>query len=492
VASSDVSGSDPDSDSEKIGDEARLPGVFYDLKQTSDGMPTYLMGAQDGKQFNRLRTWLSVWNLPDTAGSESVMVPFLKRFVLSNWPYRIDSSGNLFFREFSNFSRSPVTLYRSYFYQPFLSSDTAPKTFSNDTRVSDAGWVGIHAGYVVAPFTGTFRFVGCGDDALVVRFNSQLVLDYGCYALSIGKRLDDTWDYLGILGGTAARTDPQKRPVLDNPVYSKCKLERYFTSMFNNHGLAKGVPIKVTKGRRYPIEILVSDIDNNQFGMALFIELLDSDGKPFNENPSRLPLFRTASELPGHSGGSIPDFDEDSPVWNVVDSYGKPIPARRKQEEQPAAGNDDSEQKKNITRTRRGNVTMETVVEYKGDTMIETVTTTEEKGSSTEQIRVVTETRNGIVEKRLTSTSEGVTVELFPASVPAKTKKDEMSTASGEQAVASGSPASSSGSSATSSVTSSATSSAGSAVSSETKTETSPKTEKRNPFGYTMPPPEDD
>ena len=410
LVSPDAPGADPEpsrkNGSELFGDEARLPGVFYDMKQTADGMPTYLMEAQEGKQFNRMRTWLSVWNLPDTSGKESVLVPFLKRFVLSNWPYRTDSTGSLIFREFTNFSRSPVALFRSYFYQPFLSSDTAPKTFSNDAAVSGAGWVGIHAGYVVAPFTGTFRFVGYGDDALVVRFDSQLVLDYGCYALSLGKKLDETWDYLAILSGTAARTDPQKRPVLDNPVYSKCKLERYSPSLFNNHGLAKGVPVKVTKGRSYPIEILVSDIENDQFGMALFVEQLDSDGKPLKENPSKLPLFRTTSELPGHPGGSFPDFDEDSPVWSVVDPYGKPIPASGKRENRSASGNDDPKQKRNVTTTRQGNVTTETVVEYKGDTLIESVTTTEEKGGTTEQTRVVTETRNGIVERRLTSSSE--------------------------------------------------------------------------------------
>ena len=134
LVSPDAPGADPDPsqkpDSELFGDEVKLPGVLYDMKQTSDGMPTYLMDAQEGKQFNRMRTWLSVWNLPDTSGKESVLVPFLKRFVLSNWPYRTDSTGSLIFREFTNFSRSPVALFRSYFYQPFLSSDTAPKTFS--------------------------------------------------------------------------------------------------------------------------------------------------------------------------------------------------------------------------------------------------------------------------------------------------------------------------------------------------------------------------
>ena len=497
----------PGADSEVFGDEAQLPGVFYDMKQTSDGMPTYLMETQDGKQFNRLRTWLSVWNLPDTSGKESVLVPFLKRFVLSNWPYRTDSTGSLIFREFSNFSRSPITPYRSFFYQPFLSSDTAPKIFSNDTRVSGAGWVGIHSGYVVAPFTGTFRFVGYGDDALVVRFDNQLVLDYGCYALSLGKKLDGTWDYFAILSGAAARTDPQRRPVLDNPIYSRCKLELYFPSLFNNHGLAKGVPVKVTKGRHYPIEILVSDIEHNQFGMALFMECLDSDGKPLKENPSKLPLFRTTSELPKHSGDSFPDFEEDSPIWRVVDSQGKPIPSRN-----PAASDremnsdstaspqektsaeladrqkNDSNPVRTVSTTTQGNITTETVVEQRGDTTVETVTTTEVKGDSTFQTAVITEKKNGVIVKKTTSTSSTMIVEFFPnPSADGKPRESEKTDAEPSSA----SPLKKKADSDPKPEKTDAESSGGTSASPpEKKTDSSPspKKEKRNPFGYTQNP----
>ena len=501
LASPDMPGADP----EVFGDEAKLPGVFYDMKQTSDGMPTYLMEAQDGKQFNRLRTWLSVWNLPDTAGKESALVPFLKRFVLSNWPYRTDSTGSLIFREFSNFSRSPITPYRSFFYQPFLSSDTAPKTFSNDTRVSGAGWVGIHSGYVVAPFTGTFRFVGYGDDALVVRFDNQLVLDYGCYALSLGKKLDGTWDYFAILSGAAARTDPQKRPVLDNPIYSRCKLELYFPSLFNNHGLAKGVPVKVTKGRHYPIEILVSDIEHNQFGMALFMECLDSDGKPLKEKPSKLPLFRTTSELPNHSSGSFPDFDEDSPIWRVVDSQGKPIQSRisaaadrennsistASPQEKTSAGSADGQKNvRTVSTATQGNITTETVVEQRGDTTVETVTTTEVKGDSTFQTAVITEKKNGVIVKKTTSTSSTMIVEFFPDSYPeVKPRKSETT-----DAEPSGGTTATSGNKADSAPkpekTDAEPSGGTSASSSGNKTDSSPspKKEKRNPFGYTRDP----
>lgn len=315
-----------------VNEEDELPGVLYDLKQTSNGESTGLLEMQEGKQFNlnRMRTMLSVWNLPDTAGKESLMVPYLKRFVVSNWPHKTDSTGQLFFNEFNQFSRSPVNSYRSYFYQPIISSANAPKSYSGDGRVSDGGWVAINSGYVVAPFTGKFRFVGCGDDALVVRFNNQIVLDYGCYALSLGKKLDGTWDYKAILGGTAAKTDPQNRMVLNNPVYSQCKLETYFPSVFASYGLAKGVPISVTKGKHYPIQVLVTDIEKGNFGTALLIERLDSTGVPLKKDPAKLPLFRTSSALPGHSSGSgFPDFDEDSPIWRVVDSNGKSIPSHK-------------------------------------------------------------------------------------------------------------------------------------------------------------------
>ena len=329
--------------------EDELAGVFYDLKQTADGEQTGLLEIQSGKQFNlnRMRTMAYVWNLPETSGKESVMVPYLKRFVVSNWPSRTDSSGALTFNEFKQFSRSPVNPLKSYIYQPLVSSESAPKTVSGDPNISDAGWIEINSGYVVAPFTGKFRFVGYGNDALVVRFDNQIVLDYGVYALSLGKKLDDTWDYKLILSGAAAKTDPLERMVLNNPVYSRCKLDTYFSSLFDEHGLAKGVPISVTRGKHYPIQILVADIEQDQFGAALFVEPLDSSGAPLTNNLEKLSLFRTSSALPAHSSGSaFPDFDESGPIWRVVDSKGKQIPhkptaAEMAQKKDPAEENVD-------------------------------------------------------------------------------------------------------------------------------------------------------
>ncbi len=483
-----------------VENEDELPGVLYDLKRTSSGESTGLMEMQEGKQFNLnwMRTMLSVWNLPDTAGKESLMVPYLKRFVVSNWPHKTDSTGLLSFEEFKQFSRSPVNSYRSYFYQPIISSANAPKTYSGDDRVSDAGWVGLNSGYVVAPFTGKFRFVGYGDDALVVRFDDQCVLDYGVYALSLGKKLDDTWDWRAILSGTAAKTDPQNRMVLNNPVYSRCKLETYFPSLCDKRGLAKGVPISVTKGKHYPIQILVVDIEQNQFGTALLIERLDSNGVPLKNDPEVLPLFRTSSALPNHSGSGVPDFDEDSPIWRVVDSKGKSIPSHKPpvveqkqvteekktdaasknesvaQEKQPAETTSqpqrDPNLRKTVRRTTCGNVTTETITEYNGDTTIETETTTEVNGDTTVQTTTTIETKNGVVVKKTSAktTTTNVPQSKEPAPPTSQTSGTEKPDA---PPLKSNTPASS-----------------------NPQKEPDKKTDKPayNPFGYTQPLPEND
>lgn len=48
-------------------------------------------------------------------------------------------------------------------------------------------WIAIYRGKVRAPKSGTFRFVGAGDDVIAVRFNNQNVFDYGWFQASLGK-----------------------------------------------------------------------------------------------------------------------------------------------------------------------------------------------------------------------------------------------------------------------------------------------------------------
>ena len=240
-------------------------------------------------------------------------------------------------------------MYKSNIYVSPTSSSSVIRSF-DDNNASVSGWVAIHSGYIIAPFTGNFRFVGCGDDALVIRFNQKLVFDYGYYSLSLGKKISGPADCNEIA------TANQGRRILPEKGLYTDKLEVYYPNAFGEHGVAKGLPVSVKMGSVYPIEILYADVEGGQFALALFIERLDSNGKPLKTNPEKLPLFRTTSELPKHMGSSdFPDFDEDSPIWRVVDSQGRPIPLRADLSTNQQKS--DPNPKKNVSATRQGNVT---------------------------------------------------------------------------------------------------------------------------------------
>ena len=167
--------------------------------------------------------------------------------------------------------------------------------------------------------------MGFGGDVMVVRFQDQLVLDYGRFSLTLGTCLNDMTDFKRVLGGTF-QNDRERRTMMSSPVYSKCKMETRFPDLFDSYGLATGVTLNVSKGDVIPIEILTADISGSRFATMLFIERLTTNGAPYRKNPTTLPLFHTSASLPLH--GKAPEFDEDSPVWPVVDRYGKPIPER--------------------------------------------------------------------------------------------------------------------------------------------------------------------
>ncbi len=419
-----------------IRQEDKLPGVIYDLSRTSARKPTNLLEIQ---------------NSPDATEVDFNAVPVLKKFILSDWMQRGDNKGNRTYTELNQYYRSPVIPYRSFFFQQKVDASVMRSNYTEQS-LSNQGWLVIHSGFVVAPFSGKFRFVGCGDDALVIRFNRQIVLDYGCYQMHLGKRIYGPDEYRTFVA------QKSKGRLLPEKDFYSGNLEVAFANNFDKLGAAKGLTVSVVKGQVYPIEILYADIGEGKSFLGIFIEPLDHYGKPQNENPDKLPLFRTTPELPSHpTGDSLPDFDEDSPIWNVVDSRGKPIPSRTPasaeqkkmtsepkkttpetstktdsassavQEKQTSTQpkNNDPKPKKTVKTTKRGNVTTQTITEYQGDTTIETVTTTEVNGDTTTQTTVVTETKNGSVVKKTTSTTATTTSDLSSEMESAASREPE-------------------------------------------------------------------
>lgn len=296
-----------------IQEEDMLQGAFYDLSHIKETKRAELMsvGRSD--------------TAPDPRSS-------LCYFVHGDWKRAVDAKGCPHYADFEQHPGTSDPMYRSSFYQAPVSAETAARMIHSRSNALGSrlnAWAAVYSGYVVAPFTGVFRFAGFAEDGLVVRFNRQIVLDYGIYTLTLGGRFDSIDNYQSVFGGGSQPADIKKL-IRSNPLYSKYKMEFAFTDYFNGHGIAKGLPISVKKGQVIPIDILIANIDNNSSSVVLMIEMLDSKGNPLKKDQDRLPLFRTSESMPDQSFGSdIPEYDPDSPIWKVVDSKGKPIPERR-------------------------------------------------------------------------------------------------------------------------------------------------------------------
>lgn len=263
-----------------------LKGTFYDLKQTRNGSPTNITPQQ--------------------------AVEVMHQFVSTGWR---ESTLNTYYR-------SPAALYASHFYIPKCRAADAPKAFQCADQVKDSRWCAIYRGTVTAPVTGRFRFVGAADDAVVVRFNGKNVFDYGWYQLTIGKMTaSDPAYYDAMRGETTNKTIQQELAgagVFTPPVtfYQYQGLDEWNERF---HGLAAGTVFNVEKGKKYPLEILVSEIPGGEFGVILLIEDLDAlvKQKDARFGSPILQLFRTNQTPPLNGEKQTVYQMADTPVWKA-------------------------------------------------------------------------------------------------------------------------------------------------------------------------------
>ena len=228
-----------------------LAGKFYDLKQTKDGKPSNL----DEKEFPKeLADFVRGWN-------ES---HFAKYFV------------------------GPNPLYTTQIFIPKIDANQGPRAF-NLSRVQPKMWVIHYKGTVVPPESGTYRFVGMGDDVLVVRFNGQVVLDCGPNMPS-GKEPRSFYATDGL------------QMKSDMPWYK---------------GLGRGDAFQVTAGESYPMEVLIGEWPGGDFKAWL---LLEKDGVQYPKdgkgNPI-LPIFKLAASDVPKPAVEAPVFAKEGPVWKA-------------------------------------------------------------------------------------------------------------------------------------------------------------------------------
>ena len=264
-----------------------LEGTFYDTKQTPGGKST-------GMNQNTYRQ-------------------FITSFIKGGWN---QTSLNKYYK-------APQKLYNAQFYIPRCTAEDAPKAYHCEERVKASFWLAIYRGKIKAPKTGTFRFVGAGDDYLAVRFNHKTVFDYGWESAAMGKMYANNQKWRDAMmnkdGNDNLKKELRDADVMVPPV----TFYQYSTSTHWNKclgGVAAGKEFKVEKSKIYPIEILISEGPGGEFGTCL---LLEEVGLPPLENDSTgspiLPLFRTNNGVPkpDKSKEYVP-FDKIGPVWESV------------------------------------------------------------------------------------------------------------------------------------------------------------------------------
>lgn len=134
----------------KLGGEG-MPGVFYDMKQTPDRVPTALAELASDADFA---------NVINTAAG--------KKF-----------SG----KGLDQFFHSTQKMSFTYLLIPYMAATEGPKAFKVDKEVQPRAWMVHYSADIRPPAPGDYRFVGMFDDALIVYVNGKPVLDGSWYSI---------------------------------------------------------------------------------------------------------------------------------------------------------------------------------------------------------------------------------------------------------------------------------------------------------------------
>lgn len=278
-----------------------LEGTFYDLKLKRNGKASGLK-----------------------AENQKSVIEALAKF-FKNWDRN----------ELKGYYRSSTKRYASSWYLPAAYANYGPIAFGVGDKdnpeytweCQPSAWLVVYRGYVVAPKTGTFRFIGTGDDFLAVRFKKKIVLDAGYRLPSYynKKSPDDCFTYHGDASVRQSRLEKFLKARHGYEMIKGVPGCSIWDSELG--GLVAGAPFKVKEGNIYPIEIAVSEFPGGKLGFVLFIEDITHGVK---NNAKRYDIFRTCDTNPDpakvmkalrdagcYSGEYKIPFNEESPIWRV-------------------------------------------------------------------------------------------------------------------------------------------------------------------------------
>jgi len=212
---------------------AGFVGTFYDLKQTKDEKSTGMTAER--------------W------------VDFTEKWINGSWDVK----------ELQQYYAGPQALHTPLIYIPNMAADEGPKAFGVEKKVQPRLWLAHYKATVTPPVSGKFRFIGCGDDILAVRFKGKLVLDHNI-ANRNGVYMRKLWS-----------TPPQ---------YSYPGLQI--------RPLTGGEWFTVTAGGKYEMEVLFGECPGGFMCAFLMIEKEGAKYEKDEKGTPILPVFRLANVVP--------------------------------------------------------------------------------------------------------------------------------------------------------------------------------------------------
>jgi hypothetical protein len=240
-----------------------LAGTLYDLKQTIDGQPTDMAENDTEKSIGANVTDPGFANSPQT----HAQLAFLSHFV-TDWNMS----------DLDTYYKSDQTLKLAQLCIPEQASNQATIDFQVADKVVARRWIAIYHAKIIPPEGGTFRFIGFGDDFLVVNIDGKNVLD-GSFQ---GERLDPSANVNENVG-----------------------------QAWGGQSLNCGQWFQLQAGLAADMQILIGEGPGGASGFVLMIQ-----EKGDNSSPGDYPVFQVG-DIPIPDGMNIPNFSKKKLLFQL-------------------------------------------------------------------------------------------------------------------------------------------------------------------------------
>ena len=217
-----------------------LVGTFYDLKRDRAGAPIPGM---------------------ETSSSDTKFGQAIRKFLANDWSPAA----------FDTFWRSSKRLYATQVLVPICKSKIAPPKFGVSPSIEPSRWVIHYNGKISYKEPIKFRFVGFGDDILIVGFNKKVVLN-ACY------------------GTRELFSDPSK--------WRSSSIDNRKAILGNGHARV-GDWITLEPGVPGDLDVLIGEFPGGGFCALLLVQVEGVDYPKNDRGTPILPMFKTA-EPPQH------------------------------------------------------------------------------------------------------------------------------------------------------------------------------------------------